>query len=805
MLTGVQPSQAGSYFVAVSNSAGGVTSWWVELSVSCGMTIFPENETYSYLAATGSIVITGATNCLWNLVNTNSWITFLSGVTNFGNGQLVFAVAENATTNVRYGRVLIADQAFYVTQNGRTTNAPVSLAEALDTVGVLPWDTTGSPKWFGQTSFSHDGMDSAQSGPVGHGYAVTVQTTVQGPGAISYWWKVSSETNKDYLKFFISGVQQLRISGETGWELRSLPIPSGARILKWTYSKNGSGSAGLDAGWLDEVRFFPGATGCVTALSHTMATHSWNSETGLVSVTSAAGCAWGVTSTHGWITPAVDFAGGFVRYTLSANPSRASRTGIITIAGQAFTIVQQGDPVVCTYSIAPTSRSHGYNAASGAVLVTSTSDCPWSVVVTNSWIKILTATGSGHGEVTYSVLENTSSVPRSGNVEIAGHIFTIDQAALVPCTYTLIPAGRLYSHLPAMDEFTIEAPEGCGWNFFNSNAWVTIHSNLNNSGNGRIVYSTSENTNQSPRRGNIRVGDRFYSISQAAAPLPLADAIDIVGAPIRLWHNGYPNWVGQTNVTHDGLDAAVGSGGSFTLVVTGAGTISFWGKVSSQTNSNLRLFVNGAEQFRITGEVDWEQRTMNLPAGIQNLEWYFERKADGSTEQAWVDEVQFTLVPTCPVTLSPASASHSFNSSTGLINVAAASNCVWSVFNTNAWINIAAASNGTGNGFVRYILTANPAPAARGGFLRIGGQPFFLTQAGVSSPGTNFARLRFMGRTGTNATLFVQGDAGKTYVVECSEDLIDWIPISTNPAPSTVIDAAAGGRPWRFYRTRETH
>jgi len=61
----------------------------------------------------------------------------------------------------------------------------------------------------------------------------------------------------------------------------------------------------------------------------------------------------------------------------------------------------------------------------------------------------------------------------------------------------------------------------------------------------------------------------------------------------------------------------------------------------------------------------------------------------------------------------------------------------------------------------------------------------------------------FMSRSETSATLSVQGDEGKMYVAECSEDFIHWIPISTNSAPSTVTDAAVGNAPRRFYRTVE--
>ena len=111
------------------------------------------------------------------------------------------------------------------------------------------------------------------------------------------------------------------------------------------------------------------------------------------------------------------------------------------------------------------------------------------------------------------------------------------------------------------------------------------------------------------------------------------------------------------------------------------------------------------------------------------------------------------------------------------------------------------ADNRTGNGSVAYAVGANPTSFARSGSISIGGQPFLLTQSGAR--GTNATRLRFLGRTTTNATLSVQGEAGKMYVVEGSEDLINWQPISTNPAPATVTATTLGNPPQRFYRTVE--
>lgn len=136
------------------------------------------------------------------------------------------------------------------------------LGDAVDAPG-LPWTTGGNANWFRQTSVTRDGVDAAQSGSITHNQESWIQTTVTGPGVISFWWNVSSEANYDWLYFFISGTWRRRISGAFDWERRSYTVPSGAQTLRWSYIKDGSITRGTDAGWLDQVRWTPDQEGAV--------------------------------------------------------------------------------------------------------------------------------------------------------------------------------------------------------------------------------------------------------------------------------------------------------------------------------------------------------------------------------------------------------------------------------------------------------------------------------------------------------------------------------------------------------------
>ncbi len=165
-----------------------------------------------------------------------------------------------------------SDYTIKITSNQQTTKSDTSnanftilatLADALDTSG-LTWTSTGNLPWFSQTTTTHDGVDAAQSGAIGDSQSSSLETTVTGPGTMTFWWKVSSETNYDYLRFYLNGVEQTgalaKISGTVDWVQKTVSIPTGSQTVKWTYSKDGSVGSGSDTAWVDQVVWTPSAS-----------------------------------------------------------------------------------------------------------------------------------------------------------------------------------------------------------------------------------------------------------------------------------------------------------------------------------------------------------------------------------------------------------------------------------------------------------------------------------------------------------------------------------------------------------------
>jgi len=158
----------------------------------------------------------------------------------------------NAYTGVITARFALqsAGEANGIACSGTGTLA-VELPEAVDNANLV-WGTGGDADWFGQVNVTYDGIDAAQSGAVGDGQTSWVQTTVFDVGSVGFRWKVSSETNGDFLRFFVNDVEQPgALSGESGWKWCRFVLPSGTNHLRWAYEKNGSLSAGADCGWID--------------------------------------------------------------------------------------------------------------------------------------------------------------------------------------------------------------------------------------------------------------------------------------------------------------------------------------------------------------------------------------------------------------------------------------------------------------------------------------------------------------------------------------------------------------------------
>ncbi|MDD4224724.1 MAG: S8 family serine peptidase [Candidatus Cloacimonetes bacterium] len=127
---------------------------------------------------------------------------------------------------------------------------------------LYPWVNNSSVPWTVQTSEVFSGTYAAQSGDIGDSNTTTISlpVVISSAGNISFWYKVSSESSWDFLRFYIDGNLQDEWSGTAGWSEASYPVSSGSHTFSWTYYKDGSVSSGSDCAWLDHIIFPPMGT-----------------------------------------------------------------------------------------------------------------------------------------------------------------------------------------------------------------------------------------------------------------------------------------------------------------------------------------------------------------------------------------------------------------------------------------------------------------------------------------------------------------------------------------------------------------
>ena len=144
-----------------------------------------------------------------------------------------------------------------------TVLMPVAFDGGVVNCSNLVWRTFGTTPWFGQTNVSHDGHAAAQSGSP----EAWLETTVTGPGVLTFWWKSSGTNNYWSGGYFTATCASSGLSGYgwllegTDWRKETVSLPAGSCALRWQASDPGMPSD-LSTTWLDQVSFVPGPTVC---------------------------------------------------------------------------------------------------------------------------------------------------------------------------------------------------------------------------------------------------------------------------------------------------------------------------------------------------------------------------------------------------------------------------------------------------------------------------------------------------------------------------------------------------------------
>ncbi len=169
-----------------------------------------------------------------------------------------------------------------------------------------PWVIVGATE-------AYEGEYAARSGDISSSQSSIIELAyeVVAAGDISFFYKVSSESGYDKLKFYVNGTMKDEWSGDVAWTEAVYPLTEGTNDLKWEYSKDGSVDSGEDCAWIDNIILPAASTNALIAGFSVDNNNPCDGET--VNFTSTS---YGDITTYSWT-----FEGGDPATSDEENPS----------------------------------------------------------------------------------------------------------------------------------------------------------------------------------------------------------------------------------------------------------------------------------------------------------------------------------------------------------------------------------------------------------------------------------------------------------------------------------------------------
>jgi len=285
----IPPGGQHTYSVAAIDKAGNVSQKASD-SVSICIFLEPSSAIAGPEATNGSFVV-DATGCSWSasVPGDSSWIQLTSATSGSGTAAINYAVAANPEITDRVGTVLVQNRNYTVTQKGRKCTISVNpLSLNHSSAGGVGSFSVGAPSGCSWTATTGDGW-------------IHTSTSGSGGGTVSY-----------------------TVDSNGGASFRSGSISVGG--LTFTVNQDGA------------------AVGCTYTISSSVAGFPSAGGSSNVTVTTSSGCSWNVSNSPAWLTITPGGVGSSsVSYTVSANASSSIRTATFTIAGQSYTVTQNGN------------------------------------------------------------------------------------------------------------------------------------------------------------------------------------------------------------------------------------------------------------------------------------------------------------------------------------------------------------------------------------------------------------------------------------------------------------------------------
>jgi len=351
---------------------------------------------------------------------------------------------------------------------------------------------------------------------------------------------------------------------------------------------------------------------CAYSLSSNFYTWSAAGGSDAFTITTSSSCAWTAAPDQNWITvsPSSGVGTRSINYNVASNNTSNSRSGIINVSGQIFTINQNGNTTSCTYSLNPRTFTFPAGGGSDAFNIICGSGCPWTAGTPNSWISVDGSTsGTGSHVINYSVDANASASPRHGTVNAGGQIFTVEQNAnIAACSYSLVASGTTWQAPGGTGGIDLLCQQGCPWNASSPTSWITVNT-PSGSGPSSANYTVGANTSPSSRTGTVTVAGLTYTVVQNGQP-PGGPPADNVLGQVNFTSGNHPD-TPNANSMYQPYDVAVDptSGKIFVADTFNNRVLRF---------ASAAAMTNGAAAEAVLGQPNFTTRAINTTASGMN-------------------------------------------------------------------------------------------------------------------------------------------------------------------------------------------
>ncbi len=269
---------------------------------------------------TGSVNVLTTSGCAWSVTTNNSWIGITNGAAGSGNGTVSFQIVANDAPAVRTGTLTIAGKTFTITQDA-----------AVCTYSVLPT----------RMVFSHNaGIGTASFGTLDHC-----------PSILSL--PDSWITSTSYYPSMGGGVLSFAVAANTSPSNRTGSVQVGTAALTVTQAASNCTYS------LNPITLYVGSAGGAQSLAiNTQTDCPWFADTPSNALSN-------------WLQIQPTFGTGpsTVSFSVAPNPYFTSRSDVIRVLDQTFTVVQYPSPQLTITKTHTGSFALGQNAATYVLTV----------------------------------------------------------------------------------------------------------------------------------------------------------------------------------------------------------------------------------------------------------------------------------------------------------------------------------------------------------------------------------------------------------------------------------------------------